>query len=103
MKYQIENSVTFELDTVNEVLKVMSKVFLYIGIGFAVFAMIMLSNFIATSISYKKQEIGILRAIGARSNDVFRIFFLESFIIAMINFRLRSASATRIRARCITR
>jgi ABC-type antimicrobial peptide transport system permease subunit len=60
MKYQIENSVTFELDTVNEVLKVMSKVFLYIGIGFAVFAMIMLSNFIATSISYKKQEIGIL-------------------------------------------
>ena len=32
MKYQIENSVTFELDTVNEVLKVMSKVFLYIGI-----------------------------------------------------------------------
>ena len=88
MKYQIENSVTFELDTVNEVLKVMSKVFLYIGIGFAVFAMIMLSNFIATSISYKKQEIGILRAIGARSNDVFRIFFLESFIIAMINFVL---------------
>ena len=79
---------TFELDTVNEVLKVMSKVFLYIGIGFAVFAMIMLSNFIATSISYKKQEIGILRAIGARSNDVFRIFFLESFIIAMINFVL---------------
>lgn len=71
-----------------EVLKVMSKVFLYIGIGFAVFAMIMLSNFIATSISYKKQEIGILRAIGARSNDVFRIFFLESFIIAMINFVL---------------
>lgn len=88
MKYKIENSVTFELDTVNEVLKVMSKVFLYIGIGFAVFAMIMLSNFIATSISYKKQEIGILRAIGARSNDVFRIFFLESFIIAMINFVL---------------
>ena len=57
-------------------------------VGFAVFAMIMLSNFIATSISYKKQEIGILRAIGARSNDVFRIFFLESFIIAMINFVL---------------
>lgn len=88
MKYKMENSVTFELDSVNEVLKVMSKVFLYIGIGFAVFAMIMLSNFIATSISCKKQEIGILRAIGARSNDVFRIFFLESFIIAMINFVL---------------
>ena len=50
----------------------------------------MLANFIGTSISYKKQEIGILRAIGSRSNDVFRIFFAESFIIAMINFLLSS-------------
>ena len=54
------------------------------------FAALMLSNFIALSISYKKQEIGILRAIGSRSNDVFRIFFSESFIIAMINFVLSS-------------
>ena len=50
----------------------------------------MLANFIGPSISYKKQEIGILRAIGSRSNDVFRIFFAESFVIAMINFILSS-------------
>lgn len=87
-KYKMQNSVTYELDTVDEVLKILSKVFLYVGLGFAIFAAIMLSNFIATSISYKKQEIGILRAIGARSNDVFKIFFSESFIIAMINFAL---------------
>ena len=48
----------------------------------------MLANFIGTSISYKKQDIGILRAIGSRSNDVFRIFFAESFVIALINFVL---------------
>ena len=53
-------------------------------------APLMLANFIGTSISYKKQEIGILRAIGSRSNDVFRIFFAESFVIAMINFVLSS-------------
>ena len=88
IRYQIQNSVTFELDSVNEALKIMSKYFFWIGVGFALFAAIMLSNFIATSISYKKQEIGILRAIGSRSNDVFRIFFSESFIIAMINFVL---------------
>ena len=65
-----------------------SVIFLYVGLGFAAFAALMLANFIGTSISYKKQEIGILRAIGSRSNDVFRIFFAESFIIAMINFTL---------------
>ena len=85
---QIQNSVTWELDAINETLKELSKVFLYIGLGFALFAALMLANFIGISISHKKQEIGILRAIGSRSNDVFRIFFAESFIIAMINFVL---------------
>lgn len=89
-RYPLLNSVTYELDTVHEVLVTMAKVFLYIGLGFALFAALMLANFIATSISYKKQEIGILRAIGSRSLDVFRIFFSESFIIAMINFVLSS-------------
>lgn len=90
IRYQIQNSVTFELDAVNDALKILSKYFFWIGIGFAAFAALMLANFIGTSISYKKQEIGILRAIGSRSNDVFRIFFAESFVIAMINFVLSS-------------
>ena len=88
MRFGIQNAVTFELDSINEILKELSKWFLYIGIGFALFASLMLANFISISISYKKEEIGILRAIGSRGNDVFRIFFAESFIIAMINFVL---------------
>ncbi len=87
-RYEIQSFVTFELNALNEVFEVISDVFISIGIAFAVFASIMLANFIGTSISYKKQEIGILRAIGSRSNDVFRIFFAESFIIAMINYVL---------------
>jgi ABC-type antimicrobial peptide transport system permease subunit len=58
-----------------------------------VFAALMLMNFISTSISYKKREIGVLRALGARGSDIFGIFFNESMIIAMINFVL-SAIAT---------
>ncbi|MCQ2423561.1 MAG: ATP-binding cassette domain-containing protein [Clostridia bacterium] len=86
VRYEMQSAVTTELDMINEVLTELSDIFLWIGVGFAVFAAIMLANFISTSIAYKKQEIGILRAIGSRSNDVFRIFFSESFIIAMINF-----------------
>jgi len=87
-KYKMNNAVTYELDIINETLNTLSKVFLYIGIGFAAFAALMLANFISTSVAYKKREIGILRAVGSRSNDVFRIFFAESFIIAMVNFVL---------------
>jgi len=86
VQHNLQNPAVYELDVVNGVLDVLSKVFLYVGIGFALFAALLLANFIATSISYKKQEIGILRAIGSRSADVFRIFFSESFIIASVNF-----------------
>ncbi|MGN0647962.1 MAG: ATP-binding cassette domain-containing protein [Oscillospiraceae bacterium] len=88
VRYELQNAVTYELDSIDEVLVVLAKVFLYIGIAFAIFAALLMANFITTSISYKKQEIGILRAIGSRSNDVFRIFFSESFVIAMINFTI---------------
>ncbi len=88
IRYELQNPVMFELEAIHEVLLVLSKVFLYIGLGFAVFAAFLLANFIGTSIAYKKQQIGILRAIGARGGDVFRIFFSESFCIAMINFVL---------------
>ena len=67
-------------------------IFLYIGIGFAVFSALMLMNFISVSISYKRREIGILRAVGARSSDVFKIFFSEAFLIALINCVLSIAA-----------
>ncbi len=86
--YALNNPASLELDVIDTILGVVSKIFMFVGIFFAIFAAILLSNFIATSISYKKQEIGILRAIGARSNDVFRIFFAEAFIIAAVNFVL---------------
>ena len=60
------------------------KVFLYVGIAMAFFAALLLSNFISTSISHKTKEIGILRAVGARGSDVFKIFLSESFMITLI-------------------
>ena len=84
----MQNQVMFTLDNFNSFIEVGAKVFLYIGIGFAVFSSLLLMNFISVSISYKKREIGILRAVGARSSDVFKIFFSESLIIALINYAL---------------
>ncbi len=50
----------------------------------AVFSFLLMFNFISASITAKKREIGILRAIGARTVDVFKIFFSEALIIALI-------------------
>ena len=72
------------LQMVDSFVESMSQVFLYVGLVLAVFAALLLSNFISVSISNKKREIGILRAVGARSLDVFKIFFSESFVIGLI-------------------
>lgn len=84
--YRLTNIVCEEIEYIDDILEVLSKVFLWIGVFFAIFACLMLANFINNSVHYKKQEIGILRAIGARSVDVFKIFYAESFIIAAINY-----------------
>lgn len=87
-RFVMRNAIMTTLESFNDFIEVGAQVFLYVGIGFAVFAALLLMNFIATSISYKKREIGVLRAVGARSSDVFKIFFSEALIIALINFVL---------------
>ncbi|ERJ10988.1 ABC transporter ATP-binding protein/permease [Haloplasma contractile] len=88
VEYKLNNAVSYLLDQVNDFIEQGSKVFFYIGVGFAVFSALLLFNFITASIASKKREIGVLRALGARSSDVFSIFFSESLIIALINFVL---------------
>ena len=91
LKFEMQNYVMDTLDSFNDFIEIGAQIFLYVGLGFAVFSALLLMNFISTSISYKKREIGVLRAVGARSSDVFKIFFSEALMIALINFVLSTA------------
>lgn len=82
--YIMSTPVISILDNICEVMDLLENIFLWIGVTMAVFSMLLLFNFISVSITYKKNEIGILRAVGARSIDVFKIFYSESAIIACI-------------------
>ena len=62
----------------------MSFVFAIIGAVLAVISALLLFNYISVSISDKRKEIGILRAVDARGSDVFKIFICESLMIAII-------------------
>ncbi|MFQ7700507.1 MAG: ATP-binding cassette domain-containing protein [Christensenellaceae bacterium] len=83
-KILLGNALSEGLAEVNYMVKTLSQVFLWAGLVLAIFSALLLCNFISASISYKKKEIGILRAVGARSFDVFKIFFSESFVITAI-------------------
>lgn len=87
-QYNLLDSVTDSaLSTINRA-SFLRQIFLYFGIAFVVFSGLLLGNFIANSISYQRKEIGILRAIGARSVDIFKIYSVESMIISLINFAI---------------
>ncbi|MDE6613923.1 MAG: FtsX-like permease family protein, partial [Clostridia bacterium] len=60
-------------------------IMLVAGVGVALFSILLMSNYIATSIANRKREIGILRALGAKTRDVFSIFVNESILMALIN------------------
>ena len=82
----ILNPIMDEISIVTSIVDILWKVFLVYGLVLALFAFLLMFNFISASISAKKKEIGILRAIGARTADVFKIFLSEAYIIGVACF-----------------
>ncbi len=80
----MQNAVALQVEMVNGFVTELADVFMWVGIVMAVFSALLLSNFISVSITNKKKDIGILRAVGARGVDVFKIFFSESSFIAIL-------------------
>ena len=78
----IANAVVGEILGASAIIQGIQYLTLGVGLGFTVFAMLLMFNLISASITAKKKEIGILRAIGARSTDVFKIFWSEALIVA---------------------
>jgi len=55
-----------------------------------IFSIILLTNFIFTSVNYRKKDIGILRALGARKIDIIKIFSWESMILTLLSALISS-------------
>ncbi len=86
--YSLDISNSNEISNIIGVYKYLTIYILIVSLVFMLFAFLLFSNLIAVSISYFKKEIGILRAIGATSADITKIFLIESIIIALISFVL---------------
>lgn len=86
--YFLENPLSDDLNFINRMYDPTRKIFLIGGAILAVFSILLFSNFIYGTIVSSKKEIGILRSLGARKMEVFKIFFTESLVIALANFLL---------------
>lgn len=86
-KYTISSYVSNRLDSsFMGLISAISKYAMYISIVVGIIAVLITMNFLFTSVSFKKSDIGILKGLGTPSRDVFAIFVIEGLLIALINF-----------------
>lgn len=71
-------------------LDALKEIAFYISLVFLVFTVILIANFMFNSISYRKKEIGVLRALGSRSKDVMKIFLWEGIVLSLISGTIAS-------------
>ncbi len=86
--YQLTNTTDTWIKDVDTLMTTYKMIGGIAGLVLIVFSSLLLYNYINLSISHKIKEMGILRALGARGKDIFKIFGCEGFLIAFINFIL---------------
>ena len=91
--YILESVITdgFLTDSFQKNISNISNMCLWLAIAMGVVSVLITMNYIFTSVEFKRQDIGILKGLGARSVDVFYIFLFEAIIIGLVNFGLSLA------------
>jgi len=87
-KYLSITTYSENISTISLALENLAFIAKYASYIFGFFAFILLTNFIVNSIYYNKKTIGILRGLGARKKDVFKIFLNEGLIIGVFSLIL---------------
>ena len=60
--------------------------FVVFGVVLAIITVLITISLISFSILEQTKEIGILRALGAKNRDIYKIYLLESFLISIVSF-----------------
>lgn len=84
--YELNSYCVPDIEGANANAEQFKKFGLYASLAFGVFAILMMANFIVTSINSNKKQIGVLRALGMRTSGVAYIFLLEALIVGLLAF-----------------
>ena len=93
IKFSIKANYLSTLNTLSNTLNQSKTIVLSLGIVFAVLSAAIFINYISTSVAFKKKEIGILRALGAKKGNVVSIFLYEALFISLVTFAISSVLA----------
>lgn len=89
-KISLKSTYSYDVNDMVRIVNTLKQIAFYVAVVLVIFTIILIGNFMFSSISYRKREIGILRGLGARSTDVTKIFLWEGIVLATISFVLAS-------------
>ena len=84
----------FIIDTVNDSLNILYAGATAVGLIASLVSAVGIANTMFTSVFRRKKEIGIMKAIGAKKNDIIMIFLLESIILSLVGALLGAVFGT---------
>lgn len=82
--YKVNSYFTDGYTVMLVILSVANVVLIVLSLILSLLVVVLLFNFISTSIRMTKKQIGILRALGAKQSDTFAIYALEGVVVTLI-------------------
>ncbi len=86
----LKSTYSYDVNDMVRTINILKEIAFYVALVLIIFTVILIANFMFSSISYRKREIGILRGLGARSTDTVKIFLWEGIVLATISFIISS-------------
>ncbi len=87
-EYMVKTIYSSSMKILEKIVNKVSTIAKYTSLVFLLFSVFLFTNFVVSSINNSKKDIGILRALGTRKKDVFKIYILEDFIVGLFSLLL---------------
>mgnify|MGYP001072050274 CR=1 FL=1 len=86
----LKSTYSYDVNDMVRTIRILKNIAFYVALVLVIFTVILIANFMFSSISYRKKEIGILRGLGARRTDTIKVFLWEGIVLATISFIISS-------------
>lgn len=83
--YNIETIYSKTINSLDKSVSKLKVLFKNISYGLVILSIVILTLYILMSVNSNKKDIGILRSLGTRISDIYKIYYLEGFIIGIIS------------------
>lgn len=86
VRFRITHGLMQEIERQESIMQIVTRISLWAGIALVILAVVLLANYLSATVTQKRREIGVLRALGARVRDCVGVFLFAALFVATACF-----------------